>query len=243
MLRTIYRIACRSNNNIIHSLHTPAPLYRCLKDVCAAGPWRIIGKSRGMCSSKPISRYPIPNKEKLDPDMKTRMDEVEEKTKFVPNVFKALAHRPDEFRAFFDYYDALMMKETGSLTKADKELIVIATSAYNNCQYCVVSHSALHRIFSKNPIIADQVAVSWECSDIDDRQKAMLEFAMVVCKSEPVTEAHFEALEKHGFDREDAWDIGAITALFALSNRMAHLTSMRPNEEFHLMGRLPKKVK
>ncbi|XP_033098369.1 uncharacterized protein LOC117102256 [Anneissia japonica] len=199
-----------------------------------------VSRRDGFCS-KPISRYPIPRKEDLDEDIQARMDEVEEKTKFIPNVFKALAHRPAEFRAFFDYYDALMMKETGSLTKADRELIVVATSSYNNCQYCVVSHGALHRIFSKNPVIADQVAVNWKCSDIDDRQRAMLQFAMVVCKSQTVTEAHFEALEKHGFDREDAWDIGAIASLFALSNRMAHLTNMRPNEEFHLIGRLPKK--
>ncbi|XP_070540960.1 uncharacterized protein [Ptychodera flava] len=198
--------------------------------------------ARYMCSH-PISRFPIPKKEDLPEDVVQQMNEVEEKSGFLPNVFKALSHRPDEFRAFFAYYDALMNKETGRLTKADKEMIVVATSAHNNCIYCIVAHGALLRVFSKNRILADQVAANWRCADLDERQKAILEFAMVVCKSESVTEEHFSALEKHGFDREDAWDIGAIAALFALSNRMAHLSNMRPNDEFYLFGRIPREKK
>ncbi|XP_033632794.1 uncharacterized protein LOC117294479 [Asterias rubens] len=188
----------------------------------------------------PISRYPTPELKDLPEDMQDQISEVAEKSGFVPNVFKALSHRPAEFRAFFAYYDALMGKETGSLTKADKEMIVVATSSSNNCLYCVISHSALFRIYSKNPILADQVAVNWECAELDPRQHAILEFAMTVCKSETITEDHLKKLEKHGLDREDAWDIAAIAAFFALSNRMAHLTDMRPNKEFYLMGRVPK---
>ncbi|XP_077992958.1 uncharacterized protein LOC144446966 isoform X3 [Glandiceps talaboti] len=197
---------------------------------------------RSLCSY-PISRYPVPDKKDLPEDMVQQMDEVEEKSGFLPNVFKALAHRPDEFRAFFAYYDALMNKETGRLTKADKEMIVVATSAHNNCLYCVIAHGALLRVFSKNRILADQVATNWKCADLDARQRAILEFAMAICKSEAVTEDHFLELEKHGFDREDIWDIGAISAFFALSNRMAHLTNMRPNDEFYIFGRIPREKK
>ncbi|XP_038045403.1 uncharacterized protein LOC119719984 [Patiria miniata] len=201
--------------------------------------------NRGYCSEAeyPISRYPVPNQDELPQDMQDLINEVAEKSGFVPNVFQALAHRPDEFRAFFMYYDALMAKETGSLTKADKEMIVVATSSVNNCLYCVISHSALFRIYSKNPTLADQVAANWECAELDPRQRAIVEFAIAVCKSETITEEHFKKLEAHGLDREDAWDIGAIAAFFAMSNRMAHLTDMRPNKEFYLMGRVPKDKK
>lgn len=161
---------------------------------------------------------------------------------FLPNVFKVLAHRPAEFRAFFSYYNALMNKEsvTGGLSKADRELIVVATSAHNHCLYCVVSHSALHRIYSKKPMLADQVAVNYRVAELSAREKAMLDFALTVCRSETVTEEHLSTLEAHGFDREDIWDIAAIAAFFALSNRMAHLTDMRPNAEFYNMGRVPR---
>ncbi|RXN09283.1 hypothetical protein ROHU_011104 [Labeo rohita] len=159
---------------------------------------------------------------------------------FLPNVFKVLAHRPAEFRAFFSYYNALMNKESGGLSKADRELIVVATSAHNHCLYCVVSHSALHRIYSKKTMLADQVAVNYKVAELSAREKAMLDFALTVCRSETVTEEHFSTLEAHGFDREDIWDIAAIAAFFALSNRMAHLTDMRPNAEFYNMGRVPR---
>lgn len=171
------------------------------------------------------------------------MTEVEEKSGFLPNVFRALSHRPDEFRSFFGYYDVLMNKETGSLTKAEKELIVIATSGYNNCLYCVVAHSAVHRIFSKNPYVADQVAINADCADLTDREKAIVKFAMDIATMSPIEDTRFEELELHGLSREDAWNIGAVAAFFALSNRMAHLTKMRPNEEFYLLGRIPKPKK
>ncbi|XP_022080651.1 uncharacterized protein LOC110973825 isoform X2 [Acanthaster planci] len=200
---------------------------------------------RGFCigTEHPISRYPVPNQEDLPQDMQDTINEVAERSGFVPNVFKALSHRPDEFRAFFRYYDVIMGKETGSLTKADKEMIVVATSSVNNCLYCIISHSALFRIYSKNRILADQIAANWECAELDSRQRVIVEFAIAVCKSETITEEHFKKLEAHGLDREDAWDIGAIASLFALSNRMAHLTDMRPNKEFYLMGRVPKEKK
>lgn len=187
-----------------------------------------------------VSRYAVQDKINLPKDIVEVMDEVETKGGFLPNVFKALSHRPDEFRAFFAYYNALMNKETGNLTKADRELIVVATSSHNHCLYCVISHSALHRIYSKKPNLADQVAVNYSTAELTPRERAMLDFAMAVCRSENVTEDHFHALERHGLDREDAWDIGAIAAFFALSNRMAHLTDMRPNVEFYNMGRLPR---
>ena len=168
---------------------------------------------------------------------------VQEKAGFVPNVFLILAHRPDEFRAFFAYHDALLLRETGptGLTKGEKEMVIVATSGANRCLYCVVAHGALLRIYEKKPLLADQVAVNYRKADITDRQKAMLAFAMKVCDdSGSIGEADFEALRAHGFDDEDAWDIAGITALFGLSNRMANVTAMRPNDEFYLMGRVPR---
>ncbi|XP_073447392.1 uncharacterized protein [Aquarana catesbeiana] len=191
-------------------------------------------------SPRPISRYPVPYKKDLPYDIVELMEEVEKKGGFVPNVFKALAHRPSEFRAFFAYYDVLMNKETGNLTKADRELIVVATSASNKCPYCVTAHSALHRIYSKNRMLADQVIVNPELADLGNRERAMIEFALAIAKPENITETHFQKLEEHGFDREDAWDIAMVTAFFAMANRIAHLTDLRPNEEFYALGRVPK---
>ncbi|KAM4622015.1 uncharacterized protein ACJ7VT_006302 [Polymixia lowei] len=187
-----------------------------------------------------ISRYPVPYKKDLPYDIVELMEEVETKGGFLPNVFKVLSHRPAEFRAFFAYYNELMNKETGGLTKADRELIVVATSIHNQCLYCVVSHSALHRIYSKKPTLADQVAVNYKNADLSPRELAMLDFALAVCRSDTITEQHFLSLEKEGFDQEDAWDIAAIAAFFAMSNRLAHLTDMRPNTEFYNMGRMPR---
>jgi len=188
-----------------------------------------------------ISRYPVPAIENLPDDIRQRVLEVQEKAGFVPNVFLALAHRPDECRAFFAYHDALMLKETGNLTKGDREMIVVATSGVNQCLYCVVAHGAILRIYEKKPLVADQVAVNYRKADITPRQRAMLDFAMKVCEaSHTVGEADFDALRAQGFDDEDAWDIAAITAFFGLSNRMANTISMRPNDEFFLMGRVPK---
>ena len=190
--------------------------------------------------SQPISRFPVPKLENLPEDVRARILAVQEKSGFVPNVFLVLAHRPEEFRAFFAYHDALMEKE-GGLSKAEREMIVVATSGANQCQYCVVAHGAILRIRAKNPLVADQVAVNYRKADITPRQKAMLDFAMkVALESHAVDDGDLEALRKHGFDDEDAWDIAAIAAFFALSNRMANVTSMRPNDEFYLMGRLPK---
>ncbi len=189
---------------------------------------------------QPISRYPVPDLADLPADIRERIVAVQEKSGFVPNVFLALAHRPDEFRAFFAYHDALMLRESG-LTKGDKEMIVVATSGVNQCLYCVVAHGALLRIFEKKPLVADQVAVNYRKADITPRQRAMLDFAMKVCTdSASIAEADFEALRTHGFSDEDAWDIAAITAFFGLSNRMANATSMQPNDEFYLMGRVPR---
>ena len=188
-----------------------------------------------------ISRFPVPELTDMPTDIREKILAVQEKAGFVPNVFLVLAHRPDEFRAFFAYHDALMLKETGNLTKADREMIVTATSAKNNCLYCVVAHGALLRIYAKNPLIADQVAINHHKADITPRQKAMLDYAIKVClDSESITDADHAALRLHGFDDEDIWDIAAITAFFGLSNRMANVTSMRPNAEFYLMGRVPK---
>ena len=193
--------------------------------------------------SHPVSRYPVPAIEGLPDDLRERILAVQEKSGFVPNVFLAFAHRPAEFRAFFAYHDALMLGESG-LSKGEKEMIVVATSAANACLYCVVAHGALLRIFEKQPLVADQVAVNYRKADITPRQRAMLDFAMKVCTdSAAVGEADFAALREHGFTDDDAWDIGAITALFGLSNRMANLTGMRPNDEFYLMGRLPRPAK
>ena len=189
----------------------------------------------------PISRYPVPTLDQLPADIRARILEVQAKAGFVPNVFLALAHRPDEWRAFVAYHDALMLKESGSLTKGEREMIVVATSAVNDCLYCVVAHGAILRIYEKKPLVADQVAINWRKADISARQRAMLEFAMKVCqRSHEVGEADVAALREHGFDAEDAWDIAAITAFFGMSNRMANATGMRPNDEFYLMGRVPK---
>ena len=191
-------------------------------------------------ASNPISRYPVPPIEGLRDDLRQRILEVQEKSGFVPNVFLAFSHRPDEFRAFFAYHDALMLKPSG-LTKGEKEMIVVATSGANNCLYCVVAHGALLRIYEKNPLVADQVAVNHRKADITPRQRAMLDFAMKVSRAaEEVSEADFAALGTLGFSEDDVWDIAAIAAFFALSNRLANVTAMRPNDEFYLMGRLPK---
>ena len=185
----------------------------------------------------PISRFSVPAVEELAPDMRERIQAVSEKTGFVPNVFLALARRPDEFRAFFAYYDAVMLRE-GGLTKAEKEMIVVATSAANQCPYCVVAHGALLRLFSKNPLLGDQVATNYRAADLDGRQRAMLDAALKLATApQDFDEDDIQALLAQGFTREDVWDIGAITSLFALSNRMAHLTHMRPNEEFYALGR------
>lgn len=195
-----------------------------------------------MSKDKRISRFPVPSLEELPPDMRERIASVSEKTGFVPNVFRVLAYRPDEWRAFFAYHDALIDRE-GGLSPADRQLIVVATSAANDCLYCVVAHGALARIRARDPLIADQVAVDWRKADLTDRQKAMLGFAeKLALRPAEVTELDLEDLRRHGFEDEDIWDIGAITAFYALSNRMAHLTAMRPNDEFYLMGRVPKEV-
>jgi uncharacterized peroxidase-related enzyme len=188
--------------------------------------------------SKPIGRYPVPKLEDLPLDIRDRMLQVQEKAGFIPNVFLTLAHRPDEFRAFFAYHDALMLRDSG-LTKAEKEMIVVATSGVNHCPYCVIAHGAILRIYAKNPHIADQVAVDHRKADVTPRQKTMLEFAVKLARTpEAVTEEDVQPLRAHGFSDEDVWDIGGITALFALSNRMAHLTGMRANDEFYLLGRI-----
>jgi uncharacterized peroxidase-related enzyme len=191
-------------------------------------------------TAPPISRYPVPKLDELPEDIGARILAVQEKSGFVPNVFLALAHRPAEFRAFFAYHDALMEKE-GGLSKADREMIVVATSGANSCQYCVVAHGAILRIRAKNPLVADQVAINYRKADITPRQRAMLDFAMkVALDAQSIGEPDFAKLREHGFSDEDAWDIGAIAAFFALSNRMANLTDMRPNDEFYLLGRAPK---
>jgi uncharacterized peroxidase-related enzyme len=190
--------------------------------------------------SKPISRFPVPQLADLPEDVRARILAVQEKSGFVPNVFLVLAHRPEEFRAFFAYHDALMEKQ-GGLTKAEREMIVVATSGANNCQYCVVAHGAILRIRAKDPRVADQVAVNYRKADITPRQRAMLDFAMkVALESHAVDDADLEALRQAGFADADIWDIAAIAAFFALSNRMANVTSMRPNDEFYLMGRVAK---
>ena len=189
-----------------------------------------------------MTRYPFPDLNALPEDIRTKVLEVQEKAGFIPNVFLALARRPADWRAFFAYHDALMLKEDGHLTKGDREMIVTATSAANNCLYCVVAHGAILRIYEKKPLVADQVAVNYLKADITPRQKAMLDFAMKVCQhSDQIQDQDFAALHAHGFDDEDIWDIAAITAFFGLSNRMASFSNMMPNPEFYLMGRVPKK--
>jgi uncharacterized peroxidase-related enzyme len=186
------------------------------------------------------SRFPVPAIETLPEDIRSRLLAVQEKSGFVPNVFLTLAFRPDEFRAFFAYHDALMDKD-GGLTKAEREMIVVATSSANQCQYCVIAHGAILRIRAKNPHIADQVAVNYRKADITPRQRTMLDFAMRVSReAELVSETDFTELAAHGFSQDDIWDIAAISAFFALSNRIANVSAMRPNDEFYLMGRLPK---
>ena len=187
------------------------------------------------------SRFPAPDLNTLPDDIKAKILEVQEKTGFIPNVFLGFARRPLEWRAFFAYHDALMLKQDSGLTKGDREMIVTTTSAANNCLYCVVAHGAILRIYEKKPLVADQVAVNYRKADITPRQHAMLDFAMkLALNSAEVGDADIAALKAHGFDDEAVWDIGAITAFFAMSNRLANLTSMRPNDEFFLMGRLPK---
>jgi uncharacterized peroxidase-related enzyme len=188
----------------------------------------------------PISRLPVPELTSLPDDIRQKILQVQEKAGFVPNVFLSFAHRPDEFRAFFAFHDALLLRDSG-LTKGEKEMIIVATSGANRCLYCVVAHGAILRIYEKNPLLADQVAVNHHKADITPRQRAMLDFAMKVCNdAASVGEADFAALREHGFSDEDAWDIAGITALFGLSNRMANVISLRPNDEFYLMGRVPK---
>ena len=192
-------------------------------------------------SAPSISRYPVPKLADLPADMRERIEQVQQKAGFVPNVFITLAHRPDEFRAFFAYHDALLLKE-GGLTKAEREMIIVATSAANQCHYCVIAHGAILRVYAKNPLIADQIAVNYRKADLEPHQKVMLDFALkVALHSHEIQDVDFPPLRALGFSDEDIWDIGAIAALFALSNRMANLINMRPNDEFYLLGRAPKK--
>ena len=196
-----------------------------------------------MTTPPAISRFPVPALDTLPDDIRTKILEVQQKAGFVPNVFLTFAHRPDEFRAFFAYHDALLLRESG-LSKGEKEMIIVATSGANGCLYCVIAHGAILRIHEKAPMIADQLATNYLKADITIKQKAMLGFAMKVCTaSYAITEDDFAALREHGWTDEDAWDIAGITALFGLSNRMANVTSMRPNDEFYLMGRLPRAPK
>jgi len=188
-------------------------------------------------NSPAISRFPVPEIKDMPDDIRERILAVQEKSGFVPNVFLTLAHRPDEFRAFFAYHDALMDKP-GPITKAEREMIVVATSNANQCQYCVIAHGAILRIRARNPLIADQVAVNYRKADITARQRTMLDFAMKVSmRAHEVGDADIAVLKEHGFSDEDAWDITAIAAFFAMSNRLANVTSMRPNDEFFTMGR------
>jgi uncharacterized peroxidase-related enzyme len=187
----------------------------------------------------PFSRFPVPSLDEVPADIRDRILAVQEKSGFIPNVFLALAYRPEEFRAFVAYHDALMDKDTG-LSKAEREMIVVATSGANQCHYCVISHGAILRIRTRNPIVADQIAINYRHADITPRQKAMLDYALKVCLTSPeIREADFEALRAHGFTEDDIWDIGAIAAFFAMSNRLANSMKMAPNEEFYLMGRVP----
>jgi uncharacterized peroxidase-related enzyme len=204
-------------------------------------PWKLETQTmQPSPKSPPISRFPVPRIEDLPEDVRARIVAVQEKAGFVPNVFLALAHRPDEFRAFFAYHDALMLKESG-LSKGEREMIVVATSAANQCHYCVVAHGALVRVYEKKPLLADQVAVNYRKADLSPRQRAMLDFAVkVALRSGEVADADYQSLREHGFSDEDAWDIAAIAAFFGMSNRIANAIEMRPNDEFFLMGRVPR---
>jgi len=201
-----------------------------------------LSRITGECMSQSdISRYPVPELNTLPEDIQSRILEVQEKAGFIPNVFLTLAHRPAEFRAFFTYHDAIMEREESTLTPAEKEMIIVATSAANGCQYCVVAHGALLRIFAKEPLLADQIAINYLHAPISPRQKAMMDFAMSLSQSpEVISEDDYEALYMHGFDDEDIWDIAGITAFFGLSNRMAIITSMQANREFYTMAREPR---
>jgi len=192
-------------------------------------------------TDQPISRFPIPELADLPEDLRQRIEAVQEKAGFVPNIFLALAWRPDEFRAFFDYHDALMEKESPGLNQAEREMIVVATSARNQCQYCVIAHGAILRIRAKNPMIADQLATNYRKADISDRQGAMLDYALKVSReAELVNDADHQRLRDFEFSEDDIWDIGAISAFFGLSNRLVNMSSMRTNDEFYLMGRVPR---
>jgi uncharacterized peroxidase-related enzyme len=192
-------------------------------------------------SDAAISRFPIPELEDLPEDIQQRIKEVNDKAGFIPNIFLALGHRPAEFRAFFAYHDALMEKETPGLDLAEREMIVVATSVRNQCQYCVIAHGAILRIRAKNPFIADQLATNYRKADITERQKVMLDYALKVSRqAEKVNEQDYSRLHEHGFDDDDIWDIGSISAFFGLSNRIVNMSSMRTNDEFYLMGRIPR---
>jgi uncharacterized peroxidase-related enzyme len=192
-------------------------------------------------SDTAISRFPIPALEDLPEDIQLRIKEVNDKAGFIPNIFLALAHRPAEFRAFFAYHDALMEKETPGLDRAEREMIVVATSVRNQCQYCVIAHGAILRIRAKNPLIADQIATNYRKADITPRQRAMLDYALKVSRqADKVDDQDHAILREHGFDDDDIWDIGAISAFFGLSNRIVNMSSMRTNDEFYLMGRVPR---
>jgi len=187
-----------------------------------------------------ISRYPVPKLKDLPDDIRERMLKVQEKAGFIPNVFLALAHRPEEFRAFFAYHDALMLRE-GGLTKAEREMIVVAVAGANDCLYCFIAHGAILRVYAKNPLVADQVGINHRKADVTPRQRAMLDFALKVAeRSGEINDEDYALLRSHGFDDEDIWDIGNISAFFCLSNRMANLITLRPNDEFYLLGRVPK---
>jgi len=191
-----------------------------------------------------MNRYPAPEIKDLPEDIRAKVLEVQEKAGFVPNVFLTLARRPAEWRAFFAYHDALMLREDSGLTKGEREMIVTTTSAANHCLYCVVAHGAILRIYEKKPLVADQVAINYRKADISPRQRAMLDFAMKVClHSDEIADADFAPLHAHGFSDEDIWDIASITAFFGLSNRIASFSNMLPNPEFYLMGRTPKEKK
>ena len=191
-----------------------------------------------------MNRYPVPDIHNLPQDIREKILEVQEKAGFVPQVFLSLARRPAEWRAFFAYHDALMLREDSGLSKGEREMIVTTTSAANHCVYCVIAHGAILRVYEKKPLVADQVAINFRKADISERQRAMLEFAMKTClNSHEINEADFAALHAHGFSDEDIWDIASITAFFGMSNRIANFSGMLPNPEFYLMGRVPKEKK